>query len=416
MGIPIPMHTSTRYDSVQPNVHNRQLLTWMMSRSEKWLPFKSKVNSSSYVWHIENFSKRTFDSHHQYRYSHERDEVRSVVKYLRSPSFELSFTVCGSPMKAYSMYLWLMRDAEEHRDGSCTYTSPWLRLGLGSEYTREPPTDFGAREQTDDSRNIFTVWISGKRRECVTRLTGSSFLSMVQPEFVLYDDLFDKEAGLVCDDRLTIVIEVHAFADDLRHVNSWLFDPVEPHVVHRREHTLANDLRRMLNTETGSDITLVANDGEEFPAHSLILASRSPVFAAMFEHDMKEKKEKRVIIDDLSSEVVASLLEFVYTDSVTNFTTLAPELLPAAHKYDISRMKTMCEEALLAELNTENAAELLLLAELYEADQLRTAAKRFVLTNLYEVKQTEGWKKRQHQLSEKVIDEFAELMRQLTSA
>jgi len=106
----------------------------------------------------------------------------------------------------------------------------------------------------------------------------------------------------------------------------------------------------------------------------------------------------------------------MYTDSVTNFTTLAPELLPAAHKYDISRMKTMCEEALLSELNTENAAELLLLAELYEADQLHTAAKRFVLTNLYDVKRTEGWKKRQHQLSDKVIDEFAELMRQMTSA
>jgi len=139
-------------------------------------------------------------------------------------------------------------------------------------------------------------------------LTGSSAASMCNPEFVLYNDLFDKETGLVCDDRLTIVIEVHAFADDLRHVNSWLFDPVEPHMVHRREHTLANDLRRMLNAERGSDITLVANDGEEFPAHSLILASRSPVFAAMFEHEMKEKKEKRVIIDDLSSEVVACLL------------------------------------------------------------------------------------------------------------
>ena len=388
-----------------------------MSRSEKWLPFKSKVNSDSYVWRIENFSKKTFDSHDPYRYSHDRNQTRSVVKYLRSPSFELSFMVCGAPIKAYSMYLWLMRDATEQRDGSCTYKSPWLRLGLGfRSHTCEPPTNFEEREQIKDSRNIFTAWISGKRRECVTKLTGSSAASMCNPEFVLYDDLFDKETGLVCDDRLTIVIEVHAFADDLRHVNSWLFDPVEPRVIHRRERTLANDLRRMLNAERGSDITLVANDGEEFPAHSLILASRSPVFAAMFEHEMKEKQEKRVIIDEMSSEVVACLLEFMYTDSVTNFTTLAPELLPAAHKYDISRMKTMCEEALLSELNTENAAELLLLAELYEADQLHTAAKRFVLTNLYDVKRTEGWKKRQHQLSEKVIDEFAELMRQLTSA
>jgi len=79
-------------------------------------------------------------------------------------------------------------------------------------------------------------------------------------------------------------------------------------------------------------------------------------------------------------------------------------------------MKTMCEEAMVSELKIENAAEFLALADLYEANQLRAAAKQFTVTHFYGVKKSDGWKKLQSekpQLAEEVIDELAELTRQL---
>jgi len=104
---------------------------------------------------------------------------------------------------------------------------------------------------------------------------------------------------------------------------------------------------------------------------------------------------------------------------VTNITTLAPELLAVAHRYDISRLKTYCGEAMTPQLKVGNAAEYLFRADLYGADYLRTEAKRFVLTHLYEVKKTGGWKKLHSQrphVTDELTDELAELMRQLTSA
>jgi len=86
----------------------------------------------------------------------------------------------------------------------------------------------------------------------------------------------------------------------------------------------------------------------------LILSSRSPVFAATLEHDMKEKQEKRVNIEDLCSEAVKNLLQFVYTDEVSNISKMALELLPAANKYDTARLKTLCEEAAMSNLQVDN--------------------------------------------------------------
>jgi len=51
----------------------------------------------------------------------------------------------------------------------------------------------------------------------------------------------------------------------------------------------------------------------------------------MFEHDMREKQEKHVTIDDSSSSTIKGLLELIYTDTVLDVTTLAPELLGLLH-------------------------------------------------------------------------------------
>ena len=51
----------------------------------------------------------------------------------------------------------------------------------------------------------------------------------------------------------------------------------------------------------------------EFKAHKSILALRSPVFAAMFEHPTKEKMTNRVVIEDIEPSVFQELLRFIYT-------------------------------------------------------------------------------------------------------
>jgi speckle-type POZ protein len=58
-----------------------------------------------------------------------------------------------------------------------------------------------------------------------------------------------------------------------------------------------------------SDVTLIVSGGRSFSAHKVILAARSPVFGAMFAHEMKESLNGEVLLDDLSPAVMGELLK-----------------------------------------------------------------------------------------------------------
>ena len=97
----------------------------------------------------------------------------------------------------------------------------------------------------------------------------------------------------------------------------------------------------------------------------------------MFSHDMEEKKNCRVEVKDVEPEVMAELLRFIYTGkTAANLESMAADLLAAADKYALERLKVMCEEALCNGLTVENVSEILILADLHSADQLKVSYQR----------------------------------------
>ena len=74
------------------------------------------------------------------------------------------------------------------------------------------------------------------------------------------------------------------------------------------------------------------------------------------------------------------MLRFIYTGKAANLERMADDLLAAADKYALERLKVMCEEALCTNLSTENSAEVLILADLHSADQLKAQAIDFINT------------------------------------
>ena len=97
---------------------------------------------------------------------------------------------------------------------------------------------------------------------------------------------------------------------------------------------LSEDLSTLFETQKFSDVTLCVG-GKEFSVHKAILAARSPVFAAMFEHEMEEKKQNRVDITDMDPEVLREMLRFIYTGKTPFLDKLDAELLAAADKVRI---------------------------------------------------------------------------------
>ena len=151
------------------------------------------------------------------------------------------------------------------------------------------------------------------------------------------------------------------------------------------------NLKSLLKKGNFADVSLVV-EGVFIPAHMAVLAARSPVFQAMFEHDLVERAENKVEICDIKASVMQELLNFIYTDTAPNADLMAADLLIAAEKYDLGRLKLICEQILSRNLTVENVGETLRLADRHNANQLKEKCMYFIRTNADEVSKSLQWK------------------------
>lgn len=147
---------------------------------------------------------------------------------------------------------------------------------------------------------------------------------------------------------------------------------------------LAKDLLTILEDEKYSDITIVIGE-HEIRAHKYILAARSPVFESLLMDNstLNNTGNSSVIeIKDIKPKIFRKLLQYIYTGKMDDIdSTMAKELLVAAIKYDLNELKATCEEILYNGINTENAIEILELADQYNIPKLELLANKFIAEN-----------------------------------
>jgi len=151
---------------------------------------------------------------------------------------------------------------------------------------------------------------------------------------------------------------------------------------------------KLFKSKSGSDICFIIA-GQEIKAHKSILTERSPVFAAMFEAGMKEKVADRINIPaGISPDIFNELLRFIYTGRVQFTKSNAEPLLAASDQYSISSLKSKCEKFFIKQISTENCMEMLALALLHNAPDLkeRTADKISRLVADHDFREKEAWK------------------------
>ena len=151
--------------------------------------------------------------------------------------------------------------------------------------------------------------------------------------------------------------------------------PIFPHT----DCQLDKDIGQMLESEQLSDVTLKV-DEQIFHAHKVILAARSPVFAAMFQREMWEKVENYVTVSGISCKVFKELLRYIYTGKVANFKDTVFELLLAADEYRLDELKIMCEIYLYNSLTNKNAADIVVATADHCSAKFRIKAFDFIDT------------------------------------
>lgn len=180
--------------------------------------------------------------------------------------------------------------------------------------------------------------------------------------------------------------------------------------------TYVNNMLRLLRDgASSSDYKVVAeDDGREFPVHKCILAAHSDVFRAMFEHsDTIESERSTLRIDDFGSDAIGAMLEYIYTGCCSTSSACRPEeLLGLADKYNLTYLKSYCEEQLIAKLTKENVCEMLVFADLYRSDSLKQVAMTFVVNFRKEVTNSQSWsmlKEKQPALANDVLEHLLDV-------
>jgi speckle-type POZ protein len=146
-------------------------------------------------------------------------------------------------------------------------------------------------------------------------------------------------------------------------------------IIDQHQDRILHQLEEMFEKMPLSDITFNIR-GQKFSAHKSILAVRSPVFAAMFQHPTKEMQSNQVKVKDIDPDVFQEVLRFIYTGKTesTAMDKMAPGLLAAADKYILEDLKSCCETHLIRQMSAENCLELLSLTIHHPAEHLRKYA------------------------------------------
>jgi len=157
-----------------------------------------------------------------------------------------------------------------------------------------------------------------------------------------------------------------------------------------RPNEIARDLECLYKDQRLTDFMIIAGD-KEIPVHKAILSARSPVFAAMLEHNTDESKNHRVVIADIDSDVMQELMYYMYSGRSPNLQHMALDLLAAADRFQLPGLKDMADQVLRSGLMVDTVCRNLVFADMHSARELKADAIKFVAQNSTQVIQTEGW-------------------------
>lgn len=158
----------------------------------------------------------------------------------------------------------------------------------------------------------------------------------------------------------------------------------------------------LLENMEGSDVIFNVG-GEKFHAHKLVLAARSPVFRSQF-FDGPDGDKQEIVVTDMEPKVFEAMLHFVYRDTLPEddlvvssssapsvSDTLTGKLLAAADKYDLGRLRRVCESHLCKDISVNSVCRALALADRYHATELKSVCLRFAAESLAAVMRSDGF-------------------------
>jgi speckle-type POZ protein len=159
------------------------------------------------------------------------------------------------------------------------------------------------------------------------------------------------------------------------------------------ERNALKQLTELYVQQNQCDVQFNLQDDQHIGGHSHILVARSPVFAAMFQREMMEKKTGQVSIQDIQPDIFKQLLHYIYSGRLPLLLTetTAQRLFEAADKYDIGDLKEECVSFLLLCIRVDNVINLMAWAHIHSVDELKEETLKFTSFHGKEISLLEDW-------------------------
>jgi speckle-type POZ protein len=249
------------------------------------------------------------------------------------------------------------------------------------------------------------VWKSDTANTFSWKAQGRSWKLSLPDAFRGHEDRY-----VSTNDRLTILCTVEVFKENA----ATAAEPTKCFVSPVPPPTIAGEFRKLLLLlETScldtSDVTFIV-EGTQIFAHRLVLAMRSPVFAAELLRHMRESTTRCVKIHDMSAPTFSAMLRFIYTDEfpINSSDSMVRDLLVAADRYDLGRLRLMCENILVKSINIMTVIPILLLVRgRGSCHQLEDSCIEYIASDpdVYAaVRATEGYKELKETCSSFIIE------------
>ncbi|KAJ5070996.1 btb/poz domain-containing protein [Anaeramoeba ignava] len=152
---------------------------------------------------------------------------------------------------------------------------------------------------------------------------------------------------------------------------------------------LSNDLKNLFQNqkkkESYFDFEIICEQNKtSFKTHKSILSSRSKYFKSLFNSKMKEFQENKLVLQDVSSSILSSILSYFYSGKIEFNLENAIQILFFSSKYLIDELIGIASNFIKNNLQFETVVDILKLSESMNFNQLIDSSYQFILENFEE--------------------------------
>jgi len=256
--------------------------------------------------------------------------------------------------------------------GESKYITCKLKLHSG---TREAGGSGSKLESQDVKCSYKTSFGNEHNRFCFTQSVAiyRHNCFWYDRKFISIAELYANKETLLLNETLCICVQMNI-----------LWKPVTTHTClpitcRRNAETIikdefVSDFHKLFNNKQHADVEITCG-GQTFYAHKNVLSTRSTVFSAMFDSNMKESTTNQVHLTDIDADTIHCVLTYIYTGKVILTANISyKELIYGAEKYNLPLLKNYCFDRMLENVTNDTIGDLVVTAETYYAEPEYTKA------------------------------------------